>query len=210
MNTTEYYLSWRGRQSGPFSLEEIEAQLRRGEVSGLHLIHHGGAWIPLEEFLATNKPLPVAPPPPMPAPPSPVDDAMEDRLAEIEAALLRRSTAAPVMPAVSLPPPPVQQWYPPVQQWYPPVAIPRGPRQTSGTAVVAFIFSLICNFFYLIAPPIGEIIGFVMWLLSIIFGHTSLSDCNRNPELVGGGLALAALIISYLSLFIGLVLALAY
>ena len=46
----EYSLRWRGRQSGPFSLAEINRQLDEHQIGMGHEIHYHGQWISLEEF----------------------------------------------------------------------------------------------------------------------------------------------------------------
>ncbi len=188
MSDAAHYLSWRERQLGPFSLEEIKAQLHSGEVSGLHLIHHEGAWIPLEEFLAAKKARSPNPATAMRAPAPQADAAMERRIADLEAELQRRGPAAPVMPPqyFTSAPPPVQQWPQPTEV-----------RRISAMAVVAFIGSLTSTLFLFLWP-----VAATVWLLSIIFGHASVSECQRNPALSGRGLAIAALAISYLTLLL--------
>ena len=64
-------------------------------------------------------------------------------------------------------------------------------------AVLAFIGSLTCTLFVFLWP-----VAATVWLLSVIFGHASVGECQRNPELDGRGLAIAALAISYLTLLL--------
>ena len=47
----EYYLLWKGRQSGPFSLAVIREQLDAGEINRMHQVGVSGRWIVLGEFL---------------------------------------------------------------------------------------------------------------------------------------------------------------
>lgn len=182
MNDGTYYLSWRGRQTGPYSREEIAAQLRQGEISGIHLVCDAGAWVPVEEFLAAVLPVPA----PLPVAPRMVRKMetpdMADRVAELEAEIQRHAS-----------PPPPPQYAPPAPQW----AGASPPQRISALAVVAFIFSLTSWLFLFLWP-----LAAALWLLSIIFGHTASSDCLRKPGLTGRGLAIAALAISYLSLLL--------
>lgn len=61
----EYKLRWRGRESGPFSVEEINRQLDDHEIGMTHEIWHENEWITVEQFLAA-----LSAPPPAPEPPS--------------------------------------------------------------------------------------------------------------------------------------------
>jgi hypothetical protein len=51
MSSPEYYLLWKGRQSGPFSLAIIREQLAAGEINRMYQVGIGGRWIMLGEFL---------------------------------------------------------------------------------------------------------------------------------------------------------------
>lgn len=56
MSTDEtYFLQWKGRRLGPWTLDEIENALRSDEVHSLYQIHAQGAWRPLREFLEQTK-----------------------------------------------------------------------------------------------------------------------------------------------------------
>jgi hypothetical protein len=187
MNEESWHLSWRGRQSGPFTRSEILTQLRQGEISGMHLVHKGGGWIPVEEFLDLGAPQP----PPQPAAPrltrKPEPPVPADRSADMEVDLTGRSGP----PAAPYAPPPPDPHYA--------TAFPR--QRISALAVLAFIFSLTSWAFLFLWPLAAGV-----WLLSVIFGHTACADCARQPALTGRGLAIAALAITYLSLLLFLAL----
>lgn len=62
MSEELYTLRWRGRELGPFSVEEINRQLDDHEIGMGHEILYQDNWIGLEEFFAaTRKPPPPAP-----------------------------------------------------------------------------------------------------------------------------------------------------
>lgn len=54
----QYVLRWRGRQSGPFSLDEINRKLDAHEIGLGHEIQCDDQWMSLEEFFARPKPDP--------------------------------------------------------------------------------------------------------------------------------------------------------
>lgn len=86
-------------------------------------------------------------------------------------------------------PPPPPASLPPL----PPSA--SGPRQTSGLAITSLILGIL--------SLIGGVLLLLPPLLAIIFGHISVSQCNRNRALSGKGLGIAGLVMGYVS---GLVL----
>ena len=49
-----FRLRWRGRVSGPHSLEQLKGMLARNDVSLMHEVQVKQLWLPLEEFLATT------------------------------------------------------------------------------------------------------------------------------------------------------------
>jgi TM2 domain-containing membrane protein YozV len=53
--TEEYTLRWRGRETGPFPLSEINRQLDEHEIGMGHEIFCNGKWITLEEFFTALK-----------------------------------------------------------------------------------------------------------------------------------------------------------
>jgi len=85
----------------------------------------------------------------------------------------------------------------------PPVpSTPSATTKTSGLAIAA----LVCG----ILSVIGGAIFILPLLLAIILGHLALSQCNRDPELGGKGLAIAGLAMGYASILLfGLMAAMA-
>jgi TM2 domain-containing membrane protein YozV len=66
----EYKLRWRGRETGPFPVAEINRQLDEHEIGTGHEIFFESNWITVGEFLAIlNKP-PAPPPVEEPPPPA--------------------------------------------------------------------------------------------------------------------------------------------
>lgn len=59
----EYRLRWRGRETGPYPLDEINRQLDEHEIGMGHEIFYRGNWVSLDEFFAAQRPPP--PPPPL-------------------------------------------------------------------------------------------------------------------------------------------------
>jgi len=51
----EYYLSWHDQISGPFSIDDINQQLRRRQISTLYKVQINGEWVSLRSFLADQK-----------------------------------------------------------------------------------------------------------------------------------------------------------
>lgn len=64
----EHLLRWRGRELGPYSLDEINRQLDDHKIGMGHEILSEGEWITLEQFFAAHQP-PVAAEPAAPASP---------------------------------------------------------------------------------------------------------------------------------------------
>jgi uncharacterized RDD family membrane protein YckC len=52
---TTYSLRWMGRQSGPYSKEQLDELLKRREIGLMHEILHDGAWISLANFLSLDQ-----------------------------------------------------------------------------------------------------------------------------------------------------------
>src|SRR5215831_4435265 len=51
----EYLLRWRGREMGPYSVEQINRKLDDHEIGMGHEIQSEGKWISLEEFFRAIK-----------------------------------------------------------------------------------------------------------------------------------------------------------
>ena len=76
-------------------------------------------------------------------------------------------------------------------------AMPPPPATASKYSIMAAI-SLSLSCLSLIIGPLGYIPG-------IIFGHAARSECKKNPQLMGRGVALAGLIIGYACLILTIV-----
>jgi hypothetical protein len=48
----KYKILWKGREAGPYTLEQIQAMLNARQIGLAHQILHEGKWIFIEEFLA--------------------------------------------------------------------------------------------------------------------------------------------------------------
>ena len=72
--------------------------------------------------------------------------------------------------------------------------VPATPSKYSIMAVISLSFSCLSLFI----GPIGYIPG-------IIFGHAARSECKKNPQIIGRGMALAGLIIGYLCLLLTII-----
>jgi len=203
-----YYLSWKGRPTGPFTLVQVRTQLAAGEISRAHQIGINGGWQLLDEFLTQHP-----------------EEKAAHRVAELQQqeARLRhdyeaqlaaerasrntaeqaaqkaeeRASLAHLVPREPIPPPPLT--YAP--QLPPPPAPPgpfpadHRPTRTSGLAIAALVLALCCFIPY---------INFFSWILALAFGHTALAQIKRDPDLDGRGMALTALIITYFLLIVGL------
>ena len=232
----DYYLLWKGRQAGPFSLAAIREKLASGEINRMHQVSVDGRWVVLGEFLenyeggvearlrseAARQQVEAAQREEQLrreyeariAAERAQQSALQERLAEAE----KRSLAQPISPSSPDTPPPLS--YAPVQSapssraqpppGYPPsstvspsymplaAASPLGavPARTNNVAIAAFVLS-ICNFI--------PLVNLISWVLAIILGHIALSQTERDPTLGGRRFAIAALIITYSLLAIGLI-----
>lgn len=210
MNETSFPVSWRGRQSGPYSADEIRTLLQSGELSGLHLVMTGGKWITVDEFLATLTPEPPPMPPARPLHrPEPgqlaaetMDETGSYPAMEPERGMHRPYATAPESRPFDSSAAAYPQHGPGAPQWAHYGSHPMmKPERTSGMAVAAFVCSLVSIFLSVLWP-----IALILWLLSLVLGHTAISNCKSDPTLRGKGLAVAAVTISYVVLALGLAL----
>jgi len=83
----------------------------------------------------------------------------------------------------------------------PPPVPPVAPvsRKTSGLAIAA----LVCG----VLSLLGGVVLIIPLLLAVILGHIAVVRCDRDPSLGGKGLGLAGLIMGYVSIVIGGLLA---
>ncbi len=201
--TPQYLLAWKGATSGPFTLAQIREQLVAGEISRMHHAQVEGRWVSLDELLSAGE-----------ASERRAAAAQEARLRQADqgrieaeqaqqeelAAAERRSQLLPPearRPPVPPPPPTIRvaphNFTPPPRADYNPLAA--SPQRTSGFAITAFVCA-IANFV--------PFLNFVSWVLALVFGHVALNDIGKDPTLGGRGLAIAALIITYFLLILGL------
>jgi TM2 domain-containing membrane protein YozV len=90
-DSEQYALRWRGRQSGPFPVSEINRKLDNHEIGTGHEIFFQNEWITLERFFTATRqsaaaparkaaetaPAPPAPPPPPPRAPAALGPARD-------------------------------------------------------------------------------------------------------------------------------------
>ncbi|HEY3900592.1 MAG TPA: DUF4190 domain-containing protein [Chthoniobacter sp.] len=217
----DYYLLWKGRQTGPFSLAVIREKLDTGEINRMHQIGVEGRWVVLGDFLeqyeggmetrlrsetarhqaeaAQREEQLRREYEARIAAERAQQSALQERLAEAEKRSLAQSSprsSSDTPPSLSYAPVPsaassrVQSS--PADASHPAAASAR----TNGVAIAAFVLS-ICNFI--------PLVNLVSWILAIVLGHIALSQTERDPTLGGRRFAIAALIITYSLLAIGLI-----
>ena len=96
----QYTLRWRGRETGPWPVSEINRKLDEHEIGMGHEILCQDKWITLEEFFAAP-PKPAAPPParpPGPPPPRPCPVPAPVPLEKTSPLRLRSSPSKPAEP----------------------------------------------------------------------------------------------------------------
>ena len=233
----DYYLLWKGRQAGPFSLAVIREKLATGEINRMHQVSVEGRWVVLGEFLehyeggiearlrseaARQQAEAVQREEQLRreyeariAAERAQQSALQEKLAEVEKRSLAQSPAprspldgppplsyAPVPPAPPSRAQPAPGYAPSpavAASYMPPASGPpadAAPGRTNGVAIAAFVLS-ICNFI--------PVVNLISWILAIVLGHIALSQTDRDPTLGGRRFALAALIITYGLLAIGLI-----
>jgi hypothetical protein len=203
MSLTElYHLQWRGTTKGPWTLAFIKEALESGDIHSLYQIQTDKGWLPLRDFLANLPQAPVGPAPPTAAQQAAearidaelqIRNEYESKFQALETQIAEERRRRREQAAIPAQPTPVPQWMlqPPAQT----ASASAHAERTSGLAVASFVLSLL--FFIPIA-------NFVTWILSLVFGHMSLSQMKHDPLLRGRGLAIAALVISYVMMGLGL------
>jgi len=63
MSDQDYIVRWKGRQSGPYTLEQILHMLEEGKVSMSHEVMSEGKWQTLDELVSKRIPPPLPPTP---------------------------------------------------------------------------------------------------------------------------------------------------
>jgi hypothetical protein len=205
-------LSWKGQQTGPFTVDEIRSKLAAGDVSLLHQVKYDGRWLTLEEFLSVRadqtqhnrlelgrqqhaqenagreeflqaQEIELREQHEQQlAEERAKQDRLQRRLDDLERQVDRQRQLTPMPPAQGF-----TQFAPQVPS--------HSPKRTSGLAIAALVMSLL-NF----VPGLN----FVTWLLALIFGHVALSNIRNDSTLEGRGMAIAALVITYVLIGLGL------
>lgn len=208
MTPTKFLLSWKGQQTGPFSVDEIRSKLAAGEVSLMHQVKADGRWLSVDEFLgktgeqtqrerleldrrqqaernATHQALLQAQQEELRQQHEQevVEERvkqveLQNRLAEVEKQMSRQREFVSSSPALSGNPLPAVY----SQQGF------FQPRRTSGLAIAALIMAIL-NF----VPGLNVI----SWILALIFGHVALSNMKHDTGLEGRGMAITSLVITY-------------
>jgi hypothetical protein len=197
MYTSETYtVQWRGVKKGPWNLAGLKAALHSGEINSMYQVQVGGGqWTLLREFMEAQE-----------SREEEEAQASADQSAQLRADAARQQAAyegqvknleeslrqfqedarEAAREAAATPPPAAAP-----MGWPMPVYMPMPARRTCGMAIASFVLSFFVWF---------PLVGLIPWLLSVIFGHIALSKCRQDPGLGGRGLAIAGLIIAYLSL----------
>ena len=201
-----HILFWKGRQSGPFTLEEIRAKLDSGEVSMMHEVNFGGRWLTLDEFLSDGEKATFEKKQVGSKRQREAEMQMEVKLQQQRESqqsqaseALRRAQENDLRQKYEMQLSEERTRQQQLQQRLddlerrvsgplPLSSNHAGGRRTSGMAVTALVMSLL-NFV--------PFINFVSWIFAIVFGHIALSQTQTDPTLEGRGMAVAALAITY-------------
>ena len=54
---SSYEVKWKGRRSGPYSLEELQRKFEAREVGGMHEVYVDGQWMTVRSFFRRNPPV---------------------------------------------------------------------------------------------------------------------------------------------------------
>jgi hypothetical protein len=170
---SSHHLRWKGKVTGPHTLEDIRTLLATGQVSRMHQVEHDGAWRPLDEFLRETEESDRTR-----AAANAAQEEINHRRMQRELANERMRTAA------------LEQQFAWLQQKQgrdleKVKIIPK--RRTSNLAVAAFVISF-CSFI--------PYVNFVSWIPALILAHAALADMDRNPNLAGRSLAQGAIVLS--------------
>jgi hypothetical protein len=183
---SSHHLRWKGKVTGPHTLEDIRTLLVAGQVSRMHLVEHAGEWRPLDEFLReteeSDRSLASA---------AAAQEEIHHRRMQRELANERVRTAA------------LEQQFAwlkekQVREGEKVATIPK--RRTSNLAVAAFVISF-CSFI--------PYVNFVSWIPALILAHAALAEMDRDPNLSGRSLAQGAIVLSCTFLVLGVIFLLA-
>jgi Domain of unknown function (DUF4190) len=202
MIADQYLLLWKGRQFGPFSMDQIREKLSAGDINRMHQIQVEGRWQILDEYLEKLR-----------------GKDLELRRAEQQtrdAELKRqkdaqlheeRSRLSHLMPNVS-PPSQLPGAQPGQNVEAPPGSgaaqppFPTSPTQTSPFAITTLALGLLNGGLAAAALAAGldnfiPLVSLVLWIVTLLFGHIALSQMNTDDSLEGRGMAIAGLAITY-------------
>jgi hypothetical protein len=195
----QHLLLWKGRQFGPFSVDQIREKLSAGDINRMHQIKIDGRWQILDEYLERLR-----------GAESEAKRQMETQLDEERAPLshlIPKAAPPPPLPAfrpsfTSSPGSPSDnsEDYPGSDA--PPPPFPMSQSRMSGFAITALVLGLVNCGFAVTALLIGvnnfiPFVGLVLWILALVFGHIGLSQMKTDETLKGRGMAIAGLAITY-------------
>jgi hypothetical protein len=183
---SSHHLRWKGRVSGPHSLEDIRTLLAAGQVSRMHQIEHGAEWRSLDEFLREMEESDQAR-----AGAAAAEEELNHRRMQRELSNERIRTAA------------LEQQFAWLQerQLRDQEQVKQVPKQrTSNLAVAAFVVSF-CSFI--------PYVNFISWIPALILAHAALAEMDRDPQLAGRPLAQGAIVLSCTFLVLGVLFLLA-
>lgn len=75
-----------------------------------------------------------------------------------------------------------------------------GPKTTSGLAVTSMIMGIL--------SMLGGCYFIIPVILAVVFGHIAVTQCNKDPNLAGKGMAVAGLVMGWIGLGMYLVIVL--
>lgn len=173
-------LRWKGQVTGPYTLDDLKAMLAAGEVSRAHQVETGSGWYSLGELLQE-------------APPSEAAKVQEVASGEggnrvYQELMEERARSLSLQQQFALLREEHARAY---EKFFTPP-----PRRYSRLAITAFILSLCCFIPWL---------NLITWIPSLVLGYTAQAEMDRDELLDGRGLARAALLITYVFLFLAVV-----
>jgi ABC-type Na+ efflux pump permease subunit len=177
---SSHHIRWKGRVTGPHTLEDIQGLLAAGEISRMHQIDHAGQWQSLDEFLRDADGTRQA------------EAAANAQEEELERRRVAREEANDRLRAAAL-----EQhfaWLQHSQSGHPKERPEARKERTSNLAVAAFVVSF-CSFI--------PFVNIVSWIPALILAHAALAEIEKNPKLNGRALAQGAIVISCTFLVLG-------
>ena len=216
-----YFLQWKGKVSGPFTLQEIRTKLDLNEIGLLHTVRDAkGANSTVEEFLQAA----------LKREDQERMHAEQERLAAGQNFQREIQVHPPEYAAHQAPPPPISYPHPQQSGAAPSLAATTATsKHVSVLAVTSLILALLhfgvasisggleltnagATFYAPVTMLLEVNLLFcsIALVLALVFGHIALLQTNRDPSLEGHGMALAALVITYCVLAIGVIAGIFY